>query len=869
MEPPPGPIPPPDPAAVDARRHARACAHLKSAIRIAGDRYDAAMTLTDAAGNCASDYPAAAAARLRQYTCARRLNIIREIDPGPDTPAAEVAEVAAEWEAEKQANRRADAAWAGQLMKRHSLDDLIRAGNYTKIRDNDWRTGPDPVCRKGTKDSAWLRRGDKADVLAGCNQCAPSGGVDYLLALLDALFPQPAAQPRITGAAPSIRTAAPARAASAAAVPGGDDDALWLWAAFEALPASKLPADVEDAAHRAIEARAAKDAKGETCRDKDGHSLLSPRQMADGLADLAACDGWRGMDTLTRSLLDTLLETAKVWPRLRMVTIGQANHNGGWRDPTVPARGCADDNEPRTLADVAADPAVPVAAGLLFRGRLGLLHGPSFGGKSTLLGNALARIVTGRPWLGRHTAAGEAIIVVEEAATYAHIVRQAGGDLSRVHLRRWRDLPRAAADIKPAAIIVDTMQRIAHEIGGLNLNQPDDTDRILRVLESIARDNDCAVLVTDHEPYEEGKAGTKDRPRGSTAKPATADYVLRCLRDDSTTTVTPGRGMARFGIDVFAFAVDVRGEPVAVSSDDAPFEGAGSVKPGSRLDPDGYLWPDPKIDDPLRAWFVANVADGAPPSWTQCRKRIRKETEIGAGNDRLKASYDRVAAWFGPGGPDRATHTPADRPDRPVRESADRGGPLGRTAPDRPVRTARSGGGPPGPDPIGGPAVRTAGPGPPRADRLRTDPAPAEPLTASGDDTDRAERSAYWRREYDTLIADGIDPAANDCIAPCCRCDRARTRCAITPAGPVCQICRLGLPRGVRAAEDYPGYAPAAAQLDNEKATGEQKTAAIQTMRRMLGAEFEKAAKARGMIDYRNPYATDNKAAPPPWPAPP
>ena len=93
--------------------------------------------------------------------------------------------------------------------------------------------------------------------------------------------------------------------------------------------------------------------------------------MADAMADLAACEGWRGMDTLTRCLLDTLLETAHVWPRVRQVTIGQAARSGGWRDPTVPARGAGDSNEPRTLADVSADPAVPVAAGLLFRGRLG------------------------------------------------------------------------------------------------------------------------------------------------------------------------------------------------------------------------------------------------------------------------------------------------------------------------------------------------------------------------------------------------------------------------------------------------------------------------------------------------------------------
>ena len=379
------------------------------------------------------------------------------------------------------------------------------------------------------------------------------------------------------------------------------------------------------------------------------------------------------------------------------------------------------------------------------------------------------------------------------------------------------------------------------------------------MLESIARDNDCAVLVTDHEPYEEGKAGTKDRPRGSTAKPATVDYVLRCLREDTETTVTPGRGMARFGIDVFAFAVDVRGEPVAVSSDDAPFEGARSAKPGSRLDPDGYLWPDPEIDDPMRAWFVANVAaDGTPSTWTQCRKRIRKETQIVARTERLKASYDRVAAWHAGGGPRTATPTPRDRGDGAVPESGDRPGPIDGTAGDPPVPE----GGPRRSPPYRGTGPGTGVRGPVPGDRLGTDPEPAEPFPASGDDTDRAAGSDYWRREYDTLIADGIDPAAHDCIATCSRCDRARTRCAITPAGPVCQVCRLGLPRGVRPAEDYPGYAPAAAQLIVETATEEQRVSAASAMRRVLAVEYDKAAKARGMIDYRNPYAPDNKAAP-------
>ena len=144
------------------------------------------------------------------------------------------------------------------------------------------------------------------------------------------------------------------------------------------------------------------------------------------------------------------------------------------------------------------------------------------------------------------------------------------------------------------------------------------------------------------------------------------------------------------------------------------------------------------------------------------------------------------------------------------------------------------------------------------------DPPPADPPPSSGDDGDRAAGSDYWRREYDALIASGVDPREHDVIGTCSRCDRARSRCAITPVGPVCQVCRAGLPRGVRPAEDYPGYATAAAQLDSEKATDEQKASAIQTMRRMLAVEFDKAAKARGMTNAKNPYDDPREQTKPP-----
>ena len=139
------------------------------------------------------------------------------------------------------------------------------------------------------------------------------------------------------------------------------------------------------------------------------------------------------------------------------------------------------------------------------------------------------------------------------------------------------------------------------------------------------------------------------------------------------------------------------------------------------------------------------AADGKAPSWTQCRKRIRKETAIGGGNERLKESYDRVAAWFAAGGPDRPDPPPADRPDRPVHESVDRPGPLGWTALDRPVRTP----GPNGPKPYrrtarSGPLSWTASAPGPRtgpAAAPRTGPAP------SGDDDDDPPRGRIAFRD--------------------------------------------------------------------------------------------------------------------------
>ena len=55
-----------------------------------------------------------------------------------------------------------------------------------KREGNRYRGAPCPVCEGGDKDAFWAEDGDRA-LLVGCNQCAPSGGADFLRATLAAL----------------------------------------------------------------------------------------------------------------------------------------------------------------------------------------------------------------------------------------------------------------------------------------------------------------------------------------------------------------------------------------------------------------------------------------------------------------------------------------------------------------------------------------------------------------------------------------------------------------------------------------------------------------------------------------------------------
>ena len=371
----------------------------------------------------------------------------------------------------------------------------------------------------------------------------------------------PAAAP--PAGAPSTKPISPADYPSAANTGAADDDAAF-WADNAR---GSLPAPVGEWAASAIEQC------GRTKKNKKLIAGAPARRLLDRIGQSAE---WAGLPpTDQAAVLSLLIDGAGLFPGMVRAALGSP----GKPAPPLPVADA--DDEPDTLADLGdIEPARAVAAGVLFAGRLGLIHGPSGGGKTTALANVIARVTTGRPWLGQPTIPGAIVIACEELQTWGHAVKAAGGDMRRVFLRRWRKLPAAVEELRPVAVIVDTMQFIAHETGSAELDSAQAVDAILRPLERLCREYGCAVAVTDHEPWADPSAGasrdresgTQKRPRHSGAKVATADYLLRISTADSVTTISRG-AKVRWGIAIEpAVSVDVRGERVSAAP--PPADGA-------------------------------------------------------------------------------------------------------------------------------------------------------------------------------------------------------------------------------------------------------------------------------------------------------
>ena len=283
-------------------------------------------------------------------------------------------------------------------------------------------------------------------------------------------------------------------------------------------------------------------------------------------------EDWERLSAAERAVCAEWLTTgvAASWRVVVSEHLGRTGR-GGWRDAPLPAAEVVDMDAPDTLADLPEVETVPVVAqDLWYRGKVALLHGPSGSGKTTFSALAAAAVTTGRPFTDLPTIAGEVIVCTEDPESWRTVVHGAGGDLARVKLRSWRDLPEAVRKLRPVAVAVDTMQFVAHQNGSGELDSAREVDAILRPLEALARETGAAVAILDHEPWSDGRrgdaeTGTQARPRHSGAKVATCDAVLRvtCDKDDAdritTITVRPSKAKgARRGIEISTLTVDLK-----------------------------------------------------------------------------------------------------------------------------------------------------------------------------------------------------------------------------------------------------------------------------------------------------------------------
>ena len=385
----------------------------------------------------------------------------------------------------------------------------------------------------------------------------------------------PKVDPKRTPGAPDDYVYTPGQSASGATAPGATDTDAAYWAEQAR---GSLPAPIGAWAAEAIERCVRTTTKSK--------KLIPSAAACERLEKIGQSPEWAALPPTRQSLAITLLvDGAGLFPGVITAALGRP----GKPPQPLPQ---SDDDDPDSLADFGTiEPAHPIAAGVLFAGRLGLIHGPAGGGKTTVLANVIARVTVGRPWCGAAVRGGLAVVLCEDPATWVHTVTVAGGDLRRVKFARWSTLPAKVDKYRPVAVVVDTLQFVAHQTGSAELDSAQAVDAILRPLERLCRTYDCAIIVTDHEPWADATApgrdkesGTQKRPRHSGAKVATADYILRVTTTaDGVTTITRG-AKVRWGIAVeSAISVDIRGEPAAGPAPAAETGGAVSGMDGSTV----------------------------------------------------------------------------------------------------------------------------------------------------------------------------------------------------------------------------------------------------------------------------------------------
>ena len=264
-----------------------------------------------------------------------------------------------------------------------------------------------------------------------------------------------------------------------------------------------------------------------------------------------------------------------------------------------------------TLDRVGVVTAEPVARGLLFRRKLGVLHGGAGSGKTTVVAGAVAAITVGREWLGHPTAEGDVLVLgAEDEGTLHTRITEFSGDLSRVHIwpnvANLGDLPAVVERLNPVAVIVDSLTTVSSTLNR-DLDNTGEASKLMRPIAAAMRASSAAWLVIHHEPWDQNRGGsekTAGRPRNSTEIGAAADYLVtcRCDQEEGVTRIGPGFKV-RHGIPIEHLAIQLEAGGFEIGG------GGGNTPPG--VDPFQVpADPDTAINTFAQGWLMQNPEAG-------------------------------------------------------------------------------------------------------------------------------------------------------------------------------------------------------------------------------------------------------------------
>lgn len=299
----------------------------------------------------------------------------------------------------------------------------------------------------------------------------------------------------------------------------------------------------------------------------------------------------------------------------------------------------------RSGAEILADPdsrtcEVPIAAPLMWRGRLTLLSAREKIGKTSVMAAAAAAVTRGDRWLGspatRGSVAWWAGITESTPVDVARLVRGFGGDVSRLYLVEapgdpFALLERALEAWRPDVLVLDSLAAL---VSGLELDSGDAQGwtRVMARLRGMAVAHECGVVAIHH-----GNKATGEY-RDSTAIGASADVLValsegemegeRKLKSVARWSIPParvrlvepaGEGYSRYESVGSGLSVDAR---VLAFIERNPGASTRAVR-------DGVVGKAKEIDETLRRLQAASHIEDRGGSSGRRFHVITEQTELG------------------------------------------------------------------------------------------------------------------------------------------------------------------------------------------------------------------------------------------------